>query len=107
MTIPPFAIDLVQLEEFCRRHHIECLSLFGSVLRDDFRPQSDIDVLVEFEEGHTPGWNFFSMQDELAEILGRTVDLNTPGFLSRYFRDEVMVEAVPLFKGGTSAPGGS
>lgn len=97
MTILPFSIDLVQLEEFCRRHHIEWLSLFGSVLRDDFRPESDIDVLVEFEEGHTPGWNFFGMQDELSGIFGREVDLNTPGFLSQYFRDDVIAEALPIY----------
>jgi predicted nucleotidyltransferase len=69
------------------------LALFGSVLRDDFHPESDVDVLVEFEPGHVPGLAFFAMQDELSAILGRKVDLNTPGFLSRYFRDEVLAEA--------------
>lgn len=82
-----------QLVEFCRRHHIRKLAFFGSVLRDDFGPQSDVDVLVEFEEGKTPGFAFFGMQAELSKILGRKVDLNTPGFLNKYFRDRVLSEA--------------
>lgn len=82
-----------QIAEFCRRHHIKKLALFGSVLRDDFRPNSDIDVLVEFEPGHVPGLAFFTMQEELSRLLGRRVDLNTPGFLSRYFRDQVLGQA--------------
>jgi hypothetical protein len=86
-------IDKEKIAVFCRRHHIRKLLLFGSILRDDFRPDSDIDVLVEFEPGHTPGLAFFGMQDELSELLGRKVDLNTPGFLSKYFRDEVLAEA--------------
>ncbi|TAH36840.1 MAG: nucleotidyltransferase [Planctomycetota bacterium] len=86
-------VDRARIAEFCRRHHIRRLALFGSVLRDDFRPDSDVDVLVEFEPGRTPGLAFFSMQDELSELLGRRVDLNTPGDLSRYFRDEVLREA--------------
>lgn len=83
-----------QIIEFCRRHHIRKLALFGSVLRDDFRPDSDVDVLVEFEPGHIPGFAFFSMQEELSQLLGRRVDLNTPRFLSRYFRDRVLRQAV-------------
>jgi hypothetical protein len=82
-----------KLEEFCRRNHIRKLAFFGSVLRDDFGPESDVDVLVEFESGKTPGFAFFEMQEELSEILGHKVDLNTPGFLSKYFRDEVIREA--------------
>ena len=82
------------IHAFCERNHIRKLSFFGSVLRDDFAPNSDVDVLVEFQEGQTPGFGFFAMEDELAEILGRRVDLNTRGFLSRYFRDEVLAEAV-------------
>jgi hypothetical protein len=81
------------LADFCRRHHIRRLAFFGSVLRDDFRPDSDVDVLVEFEPGHVPGLAFFGMQDELSRLLGRKVDLNTPGFLSAYFREEVLREA--------------
>ncbi len=83
--------------DFCMRHHIRKLSLFGSVLRDDFREDSDIDVLVEFELGHTPGLAFFAMEEELSELLGGKVDLNTPGFLSKYFRDEVLQQAETLY----------
>ena len=85
--------DRRRLTEFCRRHHIRRLAFFGSVLREDFGPDSDIDVLVEFEPGHVPGLGFFSMEEELGQILGRKVDLNTPGFLSPHFRDEVLREA--------------
>jgi hypothetical protein len=82
-----------QIAAFCRRHHIRKLSLFGSVLRDDFSPDSDVDVLVEFEPGHVPGFAFFEMEEELSRILGRKVDLNTPNFLSRYFRTQVLQQA--------------
>lgn len=82
-----------RIAEFCRRNHIRRLALFGSVLRDDFTPDSDVDVLVEFEPGTRIGWRFFGLEQELSEILGRKVDLNTPGFLSKYFRDEVLAEA--------------
>ena len=82
-----------KIEEFCRRHHIAKLSFFGSVLRDDFSSGSDVDVLVEFEPGDVPGLAFFWMESELSEILGRKVDLQTPQFLSRYFRDEALSEA--------------
>lgn len=84
-----------QVEAFCRRHHIRKLALYGSVLRDDFRPDSDIDVLVEFEPGHTPGFfGLFDMEQELSSIAGgRKIDLRTPQELSRYFRDEVMAHA--------------
>ena len=62
---------------FCRRNHIRRMALFGSVLRDDFTPESDVDVLVEFEPGQTPGLEFITMQDELSAILGRQVDMHT------------------------------
>ena len=87
------AIDQDAIEAFCRRHHVRRLALFGSVLRDDFAPASDVDVLVEFESGYVPGLAFFDMERELSELLGRKVDLNTPGFLSRYLRDRVLAEA--------------
>lgn len=86
-----------QIEKFCRRHHIRRLAFFGSVLRDDFRVDSDVDVLVEFQEGHTPGLDFFAMQDELSVLFLRKVDLNTVGFLSDYFRDEVLADAEDLY----------
>lgn len=91
------AISKDEIAAFCRRHHICMLALFGSVLRDDFRPDSDVDVLVEFEPGHTPGLEFFSMQDELSGIVGQKVDLNTPNFISPYFRERVMAEAEVLY----------
>ena len=83
--------------EICRRYHVRRLALFGSVLRDDFTAASDVDVLVEFEPGKTPGFGFFRMQDELSEALGRRVDLNTPDCLSKYFRDAVLAEAEELY----------
>lgn len=92
------ALPLDTIAAFCQRHHIRRLALFGSVLRDDFTPDSDVDVLVEFEPGHTPGWEFVSMQDELSEILGRPVDLNTPGFLSRHFRQRVLDAAQVIYE---------
>ena len=82
-----------EVAAFCKRNRIRKLSLFGSALRDDFRPDSDVDVFVEFEPGHVPGLAFFAMQNELSDILGRKVDLNTPQFLSRYFREQVLAEA--------------
>jgi predicted nucleotidyltransferase len=88
------------ISDFCRRHHIRKLAIFGSALGDQFGPESDVDVLVEFEPGQTPGLAFFAMQDELSVILGRSVDLHTPGFLNRHFRKQVLVEAQVLFEQG-------
>ena len=80
-----------KVADFCRRHHIRKLALFGSVLRDDFRPESDVDVLVEFEPGTSVGFlRLAAMELELSQIIGRHVDLRTPPELSRYFRDEVV-----------------
>lgn len=84
-----------EIADFCRRNHISKLSFFGSVLRDDFRPTSDVDVLVEFEPEHVPGlFRLARMERELSALLGnRKVDLRTPQDLSRYFRDEVIATA--------------
>lgn len=83
-----------EIAEFCRRNRIRRLALFGSVLRDDFTPQSDVDVLIEFEPDARVGLlGLARMEIELSGLLGRKVDLNTPGFLSDYFRDEVVAEA--------------
>jgi uncharacterized protein len=90
-------LPLEMIAEFCRCHHIRRLALFGSALRPDFRADSDIDLLVEFEAGHVPGWKFFLLQDELSNMLGRQVDLNTPDCLSRYFRDDVVATAENLY----------
>ena len=83
--------------EFCKRNGIRRLAFFGSVLREDFRPDSDVDVLVEFQPDTHVGLRFFEMEVELSRILGRKVDLNTPGFLSRHFRAEVLAEAESLY----------
>jgi uncharacterized protein len=98
MTKAQVSLDPDRIAEFCRRHHIHWMGLFGSVLRDDFGPESDVDVLVEFEPGHSPGWEFFGMQDELSSIVGRSTDLNTPGFLSRHFREKVRAGALPIYE---------
>lgn len=94
------ALDIPQEEiaAFCRRHHIRRLALFGSVLTGDLGPDSDIDVLVEFDPNHIPGLAFFSMQQELSQILGREVDLNTPQFLSPYFRGQIQEEAALVYE---------
>jgi predicted nucleotidyltransferase len=94
MSTPKIQIPGKKLAEFCRKNHIRKLAFFGSVLREDFSPESDIDVLVEFEPGFTPGLAFFDMQDEPSKMLGHKVDLNTPGFISRYFREQVIREAL-------------
>jgi uncharacterized protein len=86
-------ISREKLAEFCRRHRIRRLALFGSILRDDFTPDSDVDVLVEFEPGTRLGLRFFAIERELSELLGRKVDLNTPAFLGKYFRETVLNEA--------------
>ncbi len=83
-------VDKQQIADFCRRHHIARLSLFGSVLRSDFSSDSDVDVLVEFKQGHVPGLAFFSMQEELSGILGRPVDLNTRGWLGPEILDRAL-----------------
>jgi predicted nucleotidyltransferase len=95
------------ITDFCRRHHIRKLALFGSALRDDFRPDSDVDVLVEFEPGHIPGFAFFAMQDELSELIGRKVDLQTRNFLSRYFRDKIDAEAEIQYVADREGPSAS
>ena len=83
-----------RIAEFCHRHHIVKLSLFGSVLRDDFRPDSDVDVLVEFEPGYKIGlFGMAGLEMDLSEMFGRRVDLRTLEDLSRYFRNEVVQSA--------------
>lgn len=82
-----------EIAAFCRRNRIRRLAFFGSILREDFGDESDVDVLVEFEPGARTGLRFFVMEEELSRLLGRKVDLNTPGFLSKRFRDRVLAEA--------------
>ena len=87
-----------RIAEFCQRWRVRKMSLFGSVIRDDFTPESDVDVLVEFQPGPTPGLKFFwDMPNELSQIIGREVDLNTPQELSKYFRQEVLDEAEVIY----------
>lgn len=93
-------IDIPQkrIADLCNRYHISKLALFGSVLRDDFHPDSDLDVLVEFEPGHGGGFiNFMTIQMELSELFGRQVDLNTAEDLSRYFRQKILDTAVVIY----------
>lgn len=95
---PHLAIDPEAVSAFCRRHHIARLALFGSVLGDDFRPDSDVDVLVEFLPGHVPGLRFVTIEREFSELLhGRRVDLVTPKFLNPRIRDHVLSTAEPLY----------
>lgn len=97
MTRHGIEIPRERIEAFCHANGIRRLALFGSILRDDFRTESDIDVLVEFQPGVRVGLAFIRMQDELSAILGHKVDLNTPGSLSKYFRAEVLDEAEALY----------
>lgn len=90
-------LSSLPVSEYCRAHHIKRMAVFGSVLRPDFSEQSDIDILVEFEPGFTPGLKFFSLQDELSKLLGRNVDLQTPGFLGEKIYQVVKKEAVPVY----------
>jgi hypothetical protein len=101
MAASSIGIPQGRLAEFCRRNHIRKLSLFGSVITGDFGPNSDVDVLVEFEPGHVPGLALIRMQDELAALLGgREVDLVTPKFLNRRIRDRILREAVVQYATG-------
>jgi predicted nucleotidyltransferase len=94
MKKPNIDIPQEKIAEFCRRHYIRRLALFGSVLRDDFTPDSDVDVLVEFEPGTRIGMiRLAGIELELSGILGRKVDMHTPGFISKYFRNQVLEEA--------------
>jgi predicted nucleotidyltransferase len=101
MRTLPITLPREELAEFCRRHGIRRLSLYGSVLRDDFKPESDIDVLVEFEPQAIPGLIGISgMELELTTLLGQKVDLRTPQDLSRYFREEVVDSAETIYEAG-------
>ena len=99
MSILPARINIPreQIAEFCRRNRVRRLALFGSVIRDDFRPESDVDVLVEFEPGYAAGFVFFQMRRELTAMLGREVDMHTAASLSPYFRQEVLDEAEEIY----------
>lgn len=90
---PPISIDRDSVSAFCRRYHIARLALFGSVLRDDFRHDRDVDVLVEFQPGHVPGLDFITIERELSHLLqGRRVDMVTPKFLNSRIRESGLDE---------------
>ena len=94
MNTIKISISPKKLADLCRHYHIRKLAFFGSVLREDFDADSDVDVLVEFEEGHTPGLGFIDIQDDLSKLMGgREVDLVTPKFLNYRIRDRVLKEA--------------
>ncbi len=88
-------IPKAKLEAFCKKHHIKSLSFFGSVLRDDFGDSSDVDVLVEFDPKHVPGYiQLARIEEEFSRLIGgRRVDINTPKCLSRYFRHQVVADS--------------
>ena len=93
------AVDHEEIAGFCRSHHIRKLAMFGSVLREDFRPDSDVDVLVEFQPGHPVGLiRLAGIERELSALLGRKADIRTPADLSRYFRDEVVAKAEAVYE---------
>ena len=90
----PIAVSEVRLVQFCQRHHIRKLAFFGSILRKDFRADSDVDVLVEFEQHHVPGLiGLAGMEQELSELFGRKADLNTPRFFRGALRRRVLAES--------------
>ena len=84
------------LADFCRQRHIRRLALFGSVLREDFRPESDLDILVEYESGQTPGFAFIDHEADLSALFRRKVDLHTPQSLGTAIRPAVLREALTL-----------
>lgn len=99
MKMARITFDKESIARFCRENHIRKLGFFGSVLRDDFGPESDVDLLVEFEPGHVPGlFGISHMELELSPIFGgRKVDLRTAGDLSRYFREQVVAAAEGIY----------
>jgi predicted nucleotidyltransferase len=94
---PRIDLPLDQLAEICRRYGVRSLALFGSVLRDDFGPESDVDMLVEYLPGTRTGLRFFALQDELSAAIGRTVDLNTAGCLGPHLRPSILPDALPIY----------
>ena len=89
------------LVDFCRRHHIHRLSIFGSAIREDFQPDSDVDLLVEFQPGHTPGWEIVDLEEQLSELFGgRRVDVVNPKYLNPRLRDTILNTAVVQYAEG-------
>ena len=98
MGLNSIRLRSVQIEQFCNKYHIRRLAFFGSVVRDDFGPYSGLDVLVEFEPGHIPGFDFFLMEVELSRLLDCKVDLQTEKFLSPDIRQSVLSEAITAYE---------
>lgn len=98
ITPTGFVIPQAEIAAFCQKHRIRKLALFGSVLRDDFRDDSDIDVLVEFEPDAHVGWGIVTLREELSELLGREVDLVTVGGLSKYIRKQILNMAQTIYE---------
>jgi len=98
MSKIPIPLPKSKIEKFCKKHHIVYLALFGSILTSRFSEKSDIDILVKFEKKHTPHLpGIVKMESELSSIMGREVDLKTPNDLSRYFRDDVLANAMIIY----------
>lgn len=95
--MPELSYDRNELQRLCREYHVLRLALFGSVLYGKDHEASDLDLLVEFDPQHGPGWDMFTLEERLSKLFGKTVDLNTPGFISHYFRDDVMRSAENLY----------
>jgi hypothetical protein len=98
MDLSAIGVTTAQIEAFCRKHHIRSLAFFGSVTRDDFGPLSDIDVLVEFEPDHIPGFDFFLIEADLSSMMKRKVDLQTVNFLSPYIRQSALSDVVVAYE---------
>jgi uncharacterized protein len=95
--MPDLKFNPSELERLCREYHVLRLAVFGSMLTRIDREGSDLDLLVEFDPKHGPGWDMFALEESLSKLFGHTVDLNTPGFISKYFRDEVVRSAENLY----------
>ena len=98
MNMSTIELTPQQIEAFCQKHHIRSLAFFGSVVREDFGPHSDVDVLVQFEPGHIPGFDFFLIEAELSRLMRRKVDLQTANFLSPEIRQSALAEAVTAYE---------
>ncbi|MBS3904464.1 MAG: nucleotidyltransferase domain-containing protein [Simkania sp.] len=98
MSRLPIKLHKGKIERFCKKHHIDYLALFGSVLTSYFTEKSDVDILVKFEKKYIPNlFDFIGMESELSDIIGYTADLKTPNDLSRYFRDDVLTKAKTIY----------
>jgi predicted nucleotidyltransferase len=98
MSVSQIHISRHKIKAFCQKHHIRSLAIFGSFVRNDYGPKSDMDVLVDFEPGYTPGFDFFLIEAELSELLRRKVDLQTTSFLSPEIRQSALSEAVTVYE---------